>query len=209
MVQTPIQRTILWVVFGMSLLLLWDKYLSHTGQPSLFGAPSQSAKPAPGTGAKTAGEGPGKAGDASVPSAASGSTAASNGGTTPGAASAALPGADSAAADKGGKAELLEIKNDVLSLQIDTVGGQVRRSDLLQHTDTDNPALKVSLLQDKPGALFQAQTGWVGTGQGGAFPNHRSAFTVVEKTESSVKLAAESGGLKVLRTLTIKPVSTC
>ncbi|HRH90131.1 MAG TPA: membrane protein insertase YidC, partial [Rubrivivax sp.] len=32
------RRTLLWVVFTMSLVLLWDKWTVHTGQPSMFGA---------------------------------------------------------------------------------------------------------------------------------------------------------------------------
>jgi YidC/Oxa1 family membrane protein insertase len=43
---TDFQRTILWVFFGMSLFLLWDRWLVHTGKPSMFGtatAPQVSA----------------------------------------------------------------------------------------------------------------------------------------------------------------------
>jgi YidC/Oxa1 family membrane protein insertase len=31
-----IKRTVLWVVFSMSLLLLWDNWMQHTGRASLF-----------------------------------------------------------------------------------------------------------------------------------------------------------------------------
>ena len=34
---TDFQRTILWVFFGMSLFLLWDRWLVYTGKPSMFG----------------------------------------------------------------------------------------------------------------------------------------------------------------------------
>jgi YidC/Oxa1 family membrane protein insertase len=33
---TDFQRTILWVFFGMSLFLLWDRWLVYTGKPSMF-----------------------------------------------------------------------------------------------------------------------------------------------------------------------------
>ena len=36
--MTDIRRTLLWVVFSMSLVLLWDAWNKHNGQPSLFGA---------------------------------------------------------------------------------------------------------------------------------------------------------------------------
>ena len=35
--MTDIRRTLLWVVFTMSLVLLWDAWNKHTGQPSIFG----------------------------------------------------------------------------------------------------------------------------------------------------------------------------
>ena len=37
--MTDIRRTLLWVVFSMSLVLLWDAWNKHNGQPSLFGPP--------------------------------------------------------------------------------------------------------------------------------------------------------------------------
>ena len=40
MMQT--QRTILWVIFVMSLLFLWDSWQKHNGRPSLFGGPPPS-----------------------------------------------------------------------------------------------------------------------------------------------------------------------
>ena len=35
--MTDMRRTLLWVIFTMSLVLLWDKWTVHTGQPSMFG----------------------------------------------------------------------------------------------------------------------------------------------------------------------------
>ena len=40
--MTDIRRTMLWVVFTMSLVLLWDAWQQHTGQPTLFGGPAQN-----------------------------------------------------------------------------------------------------------------------------------------------------------------------
>ncbi|MCS7101876.1 MAG: membrane protein insertase YidC, partial [Burkholderiaceae bacterium] len=34
-----IQRTILWIIFAMSLLLLWDSWQRYQGRPSMLGAP--------------------------------------------------------------------------------------------------------------------------------------------------------------------------
>ena len=35
--MTDIRRTMLWVVFSMSLVFLWDAWQKHTGHPSMFG----------------------------------------------------------------------------------------------------------------------------------------------------------------------------
>jgi len=34
------QRTVLWVIFAMSLLFLWDNWQRYQGRPSLLGGPS-------------------------------------------------------------------------------------------------------------------------------------------------------------------------
>ena len=43
--MNDIRRTILWVVFSMSLFLIWDAWNKHTGQPSIF-TPPPVTKPA-------------------------------------------------------------------------------------------------------------------------------------------------------------------
>ena len=43
--MTDIRRTLLWVVFTMSLVLLWDAWSRHNGQPTLFGPRPQAASP--------------------------------------------------------------------------------------------------------------------------------------------------------------------
>ena len=34
--MTDMRRTLLWVVFSMSLFLIWNAWNTHNGQPSLF-----------------------------------------------------------------------------------------------------------------------------------------------------------------------------
>ena len=74
--MTDIRRTLLWVVFTMSLVLLWDAWNKHNGQPSLFGAPRPAATAASGAAG-------------SAPPASAG---------VPGAATVAAPGATGTAA---------------------------------------------------------------------------------------------------------------
>jgi YidC/Oxa1 family membrane protein insertase len=56
--MTDIRRTLLWMVFTMSLVFLWDAWNKHTGQPSWFSpTPPRTAASAPtkgNTGATTA-----------------------------------------------------------------------------------------------------------------------------------------------------------
>ncbi|MBC7956559.1 MAG: membrane protein insertase YidC, partial [Cytophagales bacterium] len=50
--MTDMRRTLLWVVFLMSLALLWDAWNKHNGNPSMF-------SPAPVTRPAAAGSAPG------------------------------------------------------------------------------------------------------------------------------------------------------
>ena len=34
--MNDIRRTILWVIFGFALVLLWDKWQEHNGKPATF-----------------------------------------------------------------------------------------------------------------------------------------------------------------------------
>ena len=113
-----VQRTILWVVFSMSLLFLWDSWQKSNGKPSMFGAPTatqaQGEQPAADAGGKP---------DASVPAAPAGSsvpapTAAGTGASVPVASTVSTTPA----------AAMLKLRNDTLALDVDPVGGQVRRA---------------------------------------------------------------------------------
>src|SRR5512133_1959249 len=106
-----IKRTVLWVVFSLSILLLWDNGMRYTGKPSMFfPSATQQAKPA--------------AGAAPAAPAANGQVPQANAtAATPGA--AAVPGAPAAAAPVQG--ERVTITTDVLKAEIDSVGGELRR----------------------------------------------------------------------------------
>ena len=41
-----IRRTVLWMIFSFSLLLLWNNWQIHNGKPSLFGGPTPAASTA-------------------------------------------------------------------------------------------------------------------------------------------------------------------
>ena len=47
--MTDIRRTVLWVVFTMSLVLLWDGWQKHNGHPSMFAPQPKPVAAAPGS----------------------------------------------------------------------------------------------------------------------------------------------------------------
>ena len=62
--MTDIRRTLLWVVFSMSLFLIWDAWKKHNGQPSFFSprARGQAGAGRRGARARRQGAAPGRAG---------------------------------------------------------------------------------------------------------------------------------------------------
>ena len=201
-----LQRTILWIVFSMSLLFLWDSWQRHNGKPSLLmGMGSQSETKAGAKGAPPAEPGAAAKSDASVPAAP---------GAVPAAPSAAAPTAG-AAVPASPAAALIKLRSDTLALEVDPVGGQIRRAELLKHKAGSETIGRnsghVVLLHDDPGRVYVAQSGLVGGPAGEGFPTHRSTFTAAEAPlvleagaqSVSLKLTAESGGVKLVRTYTL------
>ncbi|NMM27500.1 MAG: membrane protein insertase YidC [Glaciimonas sp.] len=182
-----IKRTILWVVFSMSLLILWDNWMRYNGKPSMF---SPSVTQQDKSGAAT---GPAKT---EVPQASVASAKQS-----PAEIAAAVAGA------APGKSEIVTVTTDVIKAQIDTVGGELRYLELLKHKDTVDPTKNLVLFNATAQHTYLAQTGLIG----GAFPNHKSTFTIQPGSrelgsDDAVKLVMESdaGGIKLIKTFTFK-----
>jgi len=182
-----IQRTVLWVVFSLSLLLLWDNWMRHTGRPSMFfpGATvQQQTKPAS-NGAATS----------DVPQATQANQAAAPNAAT-------VPGGTGPA-----QGERITITTDVVKADIDTLGGELVRLELLNQRDTNDPSKNVVLFDSEPNRTYLGQTGLIG----GPFPNHKSKFVALPGPRSldsanQVQLALESqeGGVKLTKTYTFK-----
>ena len=76
--MTDMRRTLLWVVFTMSLVLLWDAWNKHTGQPSFFGgAPRPAATAGPDPAAPSSAPAVGVPAPAAVPTPAGAAATAS------------------------------------------------------------------------------------------------------------------------------------
>ncbi|MBO1114475.1 membrane protein insertase YidC [Bordetella petrii] len=187
-----IRRTILWMIFSFSLLLLWNNWQIHNGKPSLFGTPpaASSAKPA----------------EAQQP-AANGQAATASVPTTPAAAPSTVPGATAAPA--AAKAEQVVVTTDVLRLTFDTTGAQLVRAELLKFPTSGQPNKPTVLLDRSPELTYVVQSGLIGAPDGQSFPNHQTPFRLVSSDHElkgdslQVVFEADSGGLKVTKTYTL------
>ncbi len=199
--MTDIRRTVLWMVFVMSLVLLWDGWQKHNGQPSMFSPTPRAAAPAP-------------------------QGAASGGVPTPTVAGAAQAPATTAPA--AAPSEKITIRTDVLTVTVDTLGGDIVRAVLPKYLTSPDPTVTDQLLQmvrlkdpapftPEPVVLFnatqqyRAQTGLVGGS--GPLPTHNTPMTAVAgerelkagQDEVQLRLeSAEVGGVKLVKTYTFK-----
>ena len=183
-----IKRTVLWVVFSLSLLLLWDNWMRATGKPSMFFPnPTLQAKPAA-TGAGSTSVAP-----TSLPQSAA----------APGA--NAVPAADAAA--PAARGEVISIVTDIVKAEIDTVGGELKRLELLKHRDSTDPTKNEVLFDSSDKRTYLAESGLIG----GNFPNHKTIFTarpgarmLDNANQVQLVLDAEQGGVKLTKTYTFK-----
>jgi YidC/Oxa1 family membrane protein insertase len=205
------QRLILWIIFSMSVLFLWDAWQQHNGQAPLFGAPP-TQKAADANSASGSPPSPAQAVQA-APQAAASAPADPSIPTAPPPVSA-VPGVVGSAGEAAGSAsalsEPIRLVNDVLALDIDPIGGQIRRAELLKHRDTVSGVGNVVLLNSAAQSTYLAQSGFIGAASG-SFPTHRTVMQRVASTlpaqldasakEAGLVLVAESGGLRLERTL--------
>jgi len=210
------QRTILLIIFSMSLLLLWDAWQKHNGQPSMFAA-SPGAKSSAGaagsssatsTGTAAARRGPEGSPAADIPRASNQATPT----TASGESAAAADTVSSATAGLSGAtttSRTIVLRNDVLALTIDTLGGTITRAELLRYRDAEQRQSQAVLLTAGAGKTYLAQTGLIGSP---AWPTHRTPFvpateqTVVEASAdrpADLTLTGESGGVTVVKRFTL------
>jgi len=179
--MTDIRRTLLWVVFTMSLVLLWDAWNKHTGQPSLFGpSTTRSAASAPPLAASASQVGVPAPVATAVPGA--GGAAA----TTP---TGALP-----AAATGAPGELVVVTTDLVKASFDSNGGNLVRLELLRHADVEDRLHHVVLFDQSAERSYAAQSGLVATQPGVTFPNH---YTAMKRVPGATALVEGANDLQV------------
>jgi YidC/Oxa1 family membrane protein insertase len=188
--MSDIRRSILWVVFGFSLILLWDKWQVHNGrQPTFFpgAAVTEQAQ-------ASAGEAPASA---ELPSASSAIEGAQ----------AAVPGADARPATT--TAQRHEVTTDVYRLVFSSEGGALVGATLLQHASGELGTPPFELLAQDARHTYVAQTGLIG----GNFPNHKTPMTLVPgptaladgQDELVVRFESEDlGGVKLVKSYTLR-----
>ncbi|MBI3157760.1 MAG: membrane protein insertase YidC [Burkholderiales bacterium] len=196
--MTDIRRTLLWVVFTMSLVLLWDKWNAHTGQPTIFGGATRPAAQAPAAGSAA----PAAPAAAGVPQPISGAE-------TPGAA-AGVPAEGSAAA--AAAAERVTVTTDAVRATFDSRGGTLVGLELLAFDDAQAPGRPVRLMAQEGTRMYMAQTGLITTSAGPALPNHLTPMRVrpgpreLAKDAREVSVSFEttgSDGIAVIKTYTL------
>ncbi|MEY4467136.1 MAG: hypothetical protein RIR21_929 [Pseudomonadota bacterium] len=180
-----IKRTVLLVIFSLSLLMLWENWTISNGGPSMFApevAPSTNTAT---TNTKT---------DSSLPQ-ASVSAPAASGADVPAGATSVQTG------------EKITITTDLLKAEINTAGAELTRIELLQHKDSNDQSRNVVLMESESGRTYVGQSGVIGANA----PNHRSLFTARPGVRSleganSVQLIldAELDGVKLTKTYTFK-----
>jgi YidC/Oxa1 family membrane protein insertase len=193
--MNDIRRTILWVIFGFSMVLLWDKWQIHNGQKGTFllGTKPAVTASAPAPASAPASSVPSSAG-VPAPAAAAGAAVPPTGGA-PAVTSAAIP------------REQITVTTDLLRMTFDSEGGTIVRTEFLKQAGNGQTSTFV-LLEEGPGRVYVAQSGLIG----GAFPTHKTPMTVSGErelkdgaNELSVKFESpDIGGVKLIKTYTLK-----
>ncbi|WP_299512187.1 membrane protein insertase YidC [uncultured Limnohabitans sp.] len=185
--MNDIRRTILWVIFGFSLVLLWDQWQLHNGHKATFFPKPEVSAPAPVAAASSANV---------VPAATAVVTA------TPGQVPSSAPVASTAPREK------IEVETDVLKLSFDTEGGSLVRSEFTKHRDMVDPKINMVLLDQSSSRVYMSQTGLIG----GDFPNHKTRMSFsgdrsLKDGQNELTLrfeSAEMNGVKLVKTYTLK-----
>jgi YidC/Oxa1 family membrane protein insertase len=191
--MNDIRRSILWVIFGFSMIMLWDAWQVHNGnKATFFPSPSKTA-----TASATAASAAGVPASSAVPGAV--------------AVAGAVPGV--ASAPTSVSAQTYEVSNDVLKLTFNAEGGSIVRAELLKHTEgTKDDKRNIVLLDNSTARAYEAQSGLVGMAGQASLPNHKTVMQFTGEralkdgqNELVVRFESpEQGGIKYAKTYTLK-----
>ena len=181
------KKTILWAVFSLSGLMLYNNWQVQEGKPSMFGgAPAVSS---------TAGDKAPASAKVDVPTA-----------TSKSAVTTAAPIVNTAPIES---AEKFVLQNDVLILEISANGANVIDAKLLKSLTAEQKP--VELFQYTPTHKYFARSGLI-TLNNSDLPNHTSIFKLVQSGKDGsgrpfMVLASERNGVKLEKTFILNPGS--
>ncbi len=178
-------RTTLWLVLTLSLVMLWDNWTVYNGGSSLFFGSSSTSEASKSTPKKTRAK-------SDLPQSSAQSASVPDGTKT---------------GDKPAENEVVRISTDIVVADFDSVGGVLERLELLKHKDKVDTSKNMVLFDTTATHTYIAQTGLIG----GAFPNHKTKFVAKPgprnldgTNEIQLVFEAEQGGVKLTKTFTFK-----
>jgi len=185
--MNDIRRTFLWVIFGFSMVLLWDQWQIYNGHKATF-FPKPTTATAPAVNA---------AEPANVPQATASLATPAGPAQVPGVATEAI----------STPRERIEVSTDVLKLSFDTEGGSLVRSEFVKFGDIQDDKKPFVLLDESKARVYVAQTGLIG----GAFASNKTPMKFTGERElkegqNELALKFESGdvgGIKLVKTYTL------
>ena len=188
--MNDIRRTILWVVFGFSMVMLWDQWQIHNGKKPTFFPSSVPTSPVQTNNTQ------------SLPTPIANSVA-----------STGLPQNNAGdVLQTGTAAQRIDVETDVLKLQFSSEGGSLVRAELLKHKDIHHAGSNVLLMDDSKERVYLAQSGLIGGASASGWPTHKtpmvfSGSTMLKGTENELQLRFESvpvGEVKLVKTYIVK-----
>jgi YidC/Oxa1 family membrane protein insertase len=192
--MNDIRRTFLWVIFGFSMVLLWDQWQIYNGHKATF-----FPKPVVANAENTAAS--------STPAAASSVPTASSSATSTAAGPSQVPSSSAASNAPTTSRERIDVSTDVLKLRFDTEGGTLLFAEFLKFGDLVDSKKPFVLLDESKARVYVAQTGLIG----GAFASHKTPMkftgeSTLKEGKNELVLNFESadvGGLKLVKTYTL------
>jgi len=192
--MNDIKRTILWVIFGFSMVLLWDQWQVFNGKKPMF-FPQKENLASPNAAiiknnSNTETEIP-----ISKPDAGTNKIDLVN-------------KVDNSASQKK---DTYILKNKNLEITISSDGGTITKSRFLSQTDVKNNNEPISLLDHSKQRTYLAQSGLIGAEGNVSFPNHKTAM-ILTKNKSSENTNEEQviefstdleNGVKLIKTFTL------
>ena len=181
------KKTILWAVFSLSGLMLYNNWQVHEGKPSLFGGAPATTVNAPNTSGAPA--------KLDTPVAISGIPSTTQ-----------TPTANSAPVENTQK---FVLENELLSIEISAAGANVVDAKLLKELTADQKP--VEIFQHTPTHTYVARSGLVAVGNAD-LPNHTSIFKLDRSGKDGsgrpfLVLSSERNGVKLEKTFLLNPGS--